>query len=148
MFSWADFEQAAPELAALGRERIERHGFMLLGTVRRDGTARISPVGVRLVGDQLALCMVRGSTKLRDVLRDPRILLHSPVLNADDPNDELKLRGAALQVEDPELRQAAALWEPPPELEVFVVDVESAAFVAWSKGELTTTRWSRDRGLY
>ena len=27
MFSWADFEQAAPELAGIGGERIERHGF-------------------------------------------------------------------------------------------------------------------------
>ena len=142
MSTWDDFEQAAPELAAIGRERIERHGFMLLGTIRRDGTPRISPVEVRIVDGELAMCLVRGSTKERDVRRDPRVVLHSPMLNADDPNDELKLRGRLVEVEDPALREAAALWTPPPELDVFALDVESAAFVEWSKGEMTVRRWS------
>jgi hypothetical protein len=148
MFSWADFEQAAPELAGIARERIENHGFMLLGTIRRDGTPRISPVEVRVVEGRLVMSVVRGSTKERDIQRDPRIVLHSPMLHSDDPNDELKLRGRAAAVEDEQLAKAAALWTPPPELDVFCVDIESAAFLAWSKGELTMTRWSRSRGLY
>ena len=142
MFSWADFEQAAPDLAAIGRERIERHGFMLLGTVRHDGTARISPVGVKLVEDQLTMSFVRDSAKERDVRRDPRILLHSPVLHGGDPNDELKLRGRALEIEDERMREQAALWTPPPELVVFCFDVVSAAFVEWSQGEMKLRRWS------
>jgi hypothetical protein len=148
MVSWTDFEQAAPELAALGRERIERHGFMLLGTVRRDGAARISAVEVRLVRGHLAMSFIHGSTKERDVRRDQRILLHSPMLNADDPNDEFKLRGRAVAIEDPELRATAALWEPPPELDAFVLDVESAAFLAWSQGEMRMIRWNRADGLH
>ena len=148
MFAWADFEQGAPELAAIGREKIEQHGFMLLGTTRRDGTARISPVEVRIVDGQLTMSFVRSSTKVRDVRRDPRVLLHSPMVNADDPNDEFKLRGDAVEVEDPQVREAAKLWQPPPELDVFSVDIESAAFVVWSKGEMRMTRWSRDRGLH
>ena len=148
MVSWADFEQAAPELAAASRERIERHGFMLLGTVRRDGTARISTVGVRLVSGELTMSLVRGSTKERDLRRDPRCLLHSPMLHGNDPNDELKLRGRVVQVEDADLREAAALWTPPPPLDVFTFDLESAAFLEWSKGEMTMARWGSDRGLY
>jgi hypothetical protein len=141
MVSWGEFEQAAPELATIGRERIERHGFMLLGTVRRDGTARISPVGVRLVEGELAVCLIEGSAKERDLRRDPRVLLHSPVLHADDPNDELKVRGRAVEVADPGLRGLAALWKPPPPLVVYRIEVESAAFLAWSKGEVAITRW-------
>jgi Pyridoxamine 5'-phosphate oxidase len=148
VFSWLDFEQAAPELAALGRERVERHGFMMLGTVRRDGTARISAVEVRLVRGHLTMSVIRGSAKEHDVRRDPRILLHSPMLNADDPNDEFKLRGRAVAIEDQGLRAAAASWNPPPELEAFVVDLESAAFLAWSEGEMRMTRWSRAHGLH
>lgn len=120
---------------------------MLLGTTRRDGTARISAVGVRIVGGELTMSFVAGSTKERDVRRDSRILLHSPMLHADDPNDEFKLRGRAVEVEDADVRARAALWDPPPELVVFRVEVESAAFLEWSKGELTMTRWSADRGL-
>jgi hypothetical protein len=148
MFSWTDFEQAAPELARLGRERVERYGFMLLGTVRRDGTARISAVEVRLVKGHLAMSFIHGSRKERDVRRDPRILLHSPMLNADDPNDEFKLRGRAVAIEDAELRAAAAVWNPPPELDPFTVDIESAAFLAWSQGEMQMIRWSRAHGLH
>lgn len=70
------------------------------------------------------------------------------MLHGDDPNDELKLRGRAVEVEDERLREEAALWTPPPELDVFSLDVESAAFVAWSKGGKEVTRWSRSRGLY
>ena len=148
MVSWTDFEQAAPELAALGRERVERHGFMLLGTVRQDGTGRISAVEVRLVEGHLAMSLIHGSTKERDVRRDPRILLHSPMLNSDDPNDEFKLRGRAVAIEDPALRAAAALWKPPPELDAFTVDIDSAAFLAWTQGKMRMIRWSRAHGLH
>jgi hypothetical protein len=36
MFRWADFEAAAPELAAQGRELIEVLPFRPRGTIRRD----------------------------------------------------------------------------------------------------------------
>jgi Pyridoxamine 5'-phosphate oxidase len=148
MARWAEFEQAAPELAAIGRDCVERYGFMLLGTVRRDGTARISPVGVRLVNDELAMSFIARSTKEQDVRRDPRVLLHSPVLHADDPNSEFKLRGRAFEIDDERLARKAAMWHPPPPLVAFRVEVEHAAYLAWSKGEVTVTRWSAQRGLH
>jgi hypothetical protein len=148
MFSWADFEQEAADLVAVSRERIEQNGFMLLGTIRRDGTPRISPVEVRLVEGHLALNLVRGSRKEMDVRRDPRIVLHDPVLSSDDPAEELKLRGRLVETEDERVRKAAKLWTPPPEFDVFCLDLESAALLRWSQGEMTMTRWRRDRGLY
>jgi hypothetical protein len=150
MVRWADFEAAAPELASLGRERLEGLGFALVGTIRRDGTPRISPVEVRFVQGELAMNMVSDSLKARDLDRDPRILLHSPMLNADDPNDEFKLRGRAVVATDEKLCAAVAdlTWHPPPPSRAFVLDLESAAFVAWSKGEMTVTRWSTERGPY
>jgi Pyridoxamine 5'-phosphate oxidase len=141
MSTWDEFEEATPELAAEAHRRIEEHGFMLLGTIRRDGTPRISPVEARIVEGELALCFLRGSTKERDVRRDPRVLLHSPVLNSGDPNSELKLRGRLRPVEDEAFRAAAALWTAPPEFDVFRLDLESAALIEWSKGEMTVSRW-------
>ncbi len=79
MFQWADFEAAAPELAAQGRELIESFRFVLAGTIRRDGTPRISPVEAHIVGGHLMLVMISGTRKAGDLLRDPRILLNSPV---------------------------------------------------------------------
>src|SRR5437764_8262772 len=49
MFRWADFEAAAPELAAPGRELIERFRFGLVGTILLDGTPRISPGETHIV---------------------------------------------------------------------------------------------------
>jgi Pyridoxamine 5'-phosphate oxidase len=141
MSTWSEFEERAPELEAAARERIERHGFMLLGTIRRDGTPRISPVEARLVRGELALCFVRGSTKQLDVRRDPRVLLHSPMLHSDDPNEELKLRGRLVEVGDADLRAAASLWTPPPELDVYALALESVALVEWSKGDMSVRRW-------
>jgi len=142
MSTWGEFEEAAPELAKAARERIERHGFMLLGTIRRDRTPRISPVEVRLVRGELAVCFVRGSTKQLDVQRDPRVVLHSPMLHSDDPNEELKLRGRLVEVADADLRMAAALWTPPPELDIYVLRLDSVALVEWSKGDMSVRRWT------
>jgi hypothetical protein len=143
MFSWSQFERAEPKLASVGREKIERLGFMLLGTIRLDGTPRISPVEVRVVEGELVFNLVRPSTKLADVRRDRRVLLHSPMLNADDPNDEFKLRGRAVDIEDPALREKAALWTAPPAFDAFRVDLESVAFVEWAKGERSVSLWIR-----
>ena len=85
MFQWANFEAVAPTLAAQGRELIEHFRFVLVGTIRRDGTPRISPVEARLVRGHLMLVMIPGTLKARDLLGDPRILVNSPITHPDDP---------------------------------------------------------------
>lgn len=70
MFQWANFEAAAPLLAAHGRELIERFRFVLVGTIRSDGTPRISPVEAHIVRGHLMLVMIPGTLKARDLLRD------------------------------------------------------------------------------
>ena len=49
--NWARFTEATPELAELGRERFARHDLCLVGTLRRDGSPRISPCELDLVAD-------------------------------------------------------------------------------------------------
>jgi hypothetical protein len=154
MSQWTDFETAAPELAAQGRELIERFRFVLVGTIRRDGTPRISPVEAHVVGGHLMLVMISGTLKARDLLRDPRILLNSPVTHPDDPNAEFKLRGRAVEIQDQELQRAtadaikaASGWRPPEGWHFFSIDIEEAAFIAWEGGEMRMARWNLDRGI-
>jgi len=154
MFRWTDFETAAPELAAQGCELIERFRFVLVGTIRQDGTPRISPVEAHLVRGHLMLVMIADTLKARDLLRDPRILLNSPVIHPDDPNAEFKLRGRVVAIQDQALREAtadaikaASGWRPPESWHFFSIDIEDAAFIVWKEGEMHMTRWSRDRGL-
>lgn len=154
MFRWIDFEAAAPEVAAQGRELIERFRFVLVGTIRQDGTPRISPVEAHIVRGHLMLVMIPGTLKARDLLRDPHILLNSPVTHPDDPNAEFKLRGRAVETRDPVLLEAtadasaaASAWRPPQGWHFFSIDVEDAAFIAWQAGEMRMAHWNRDRGL-
>jgi hypothetical protein len=154
MAQWANFEAVAPTLAAQGRELIEHFRFVLVGTIRRDGTPRISPVEARLVRGHLMLVMIPGTLKARDLLRDPRILVNSPITHPDDPNSEFKLRGRVIEIQDPELREATASaieatsgWRPPDVWHFFALDIEEAAFLAWQHGILDLTSWNRDRGL-
>lgn len=41
---WSELERAQPGLAGLGQERLLAPGVVLVATIRRDGTPRLSPV--------------------------------------------------------------------------------------------------------
>jgi hypothetical protein len=154
VFRWADFESAAPDLALQVRELIDRTGFVLVGTIRRDGSPRISPVEARIVQGQLMLVMIRGTHKARDVLRDSRLVLNTPVFDPAEPGCELKLRGRAVVVEDRSLLDATAKateeasgWRPPADWHFFSIEVEDVALMEWDRGALAMTRWVPERGL-
>jgi len=74
MASWQEFETAAPEIAKLGGRRIEVMRVGFLGTLRRDGSPRISPVEPYLSQGQLLFGAMSWSLKCRDLLRDSRCL--------------------------------------------------------------------------
>ena len=80
---WSELERRQPRLGALGRQRLLDPGVVLVGTIRRDGTPRISPVEPWIMDGVLWLSMMWGSTKAADLLRDPRTLVHNPVSNRD-----------------------------------------------------------------
>lgn len=85
MATWGAFERAAPVLARLGRERLERRGLAFIGTLRKDGGPRLSPVEILFVDEHLYVGMMPRSMKARDLLRDARCALHSVTV---DPNGE------------------------------------------------------------
>ena len=79
MLIWEELEQAAPELAAHGRELIERFQFVLVGTLTKDGSPRITPVEAYIIDGHLLVNMIPRSLKALDLLRDPRVYVHAPV---------------------------------------------------------------------
>ena len=127
---------------------------MLAGTIRRDGTPRISPVETHLVRGHLMVVMIEGTLKARDVARDPRIVLNAPVVDPSDPVEELKLRGRALPVDDREQRAAtvdaierASGWRPRDSWHFLSIDVDDAAYIAWKAGVMEMTRWTPAGGI-
>jgi hypothetical protein len=149
--SWQDMELGAPEIARPGTERITAARVALLGTVRRDGSPRISPIEPYLARGQLLVGAIAWSRKAGDLLRDPRYVLHSAVTGPDSGEGELKLRGSAVAAGD-DLRRATAeawwsAWAPDKAI-VFLLHIDQAAFIEWDieQGLMTVHRWSPEGG--
>ena len=138
---WSELTAASPQLAAIGRERIDHVGLILLGTLRRDGYPRISPVEPVFVGGELELGMIWQSKKALDLLRDPRCTVHSVVADRNGAEGEFKAWGRAQDVRDPAERERYCValhekigWRPKEPFHVFRLDVESAAYRVFKEG--------------
>jgi hypothetical protein len=128
-----------PRLGAIAHERLIGPGVLLVVTVRRDGTPRLSPVEPFVLDGDLWLSMLLGSLKATDLRRDPRVLVHSVVTGPDGGEGEVKLRGTAEEVPD-EARQrryadavtAALPWSPEVgRFHLFRVDVADVTYVRY-----------------
>ena len=148
---WRDLEAAAPEIARLGKERFDRARVALLGTLRKDGSPRISPVEPYLTQGHLLFGAMSWSLKRRDLLRDPRCVLHSAISDPDGGEGELKLYGRAVEADD-QIRERCQGWwseRPADAATVFALDIEQAAFVSWDteRGQMIVQRWSPERSF-
>jgi hypothetical protein len=82
------------------------------------------------------------STKATDLLRDPRILLHSVITSRDGAEGECKVRGTVRAEHDPAVQRryadavAASLgWNPQPgRFHLFAVDVSQVTFIGYDPG--------------
>ena len=128
MISWHELETAAPPIAQLGRQRLERSRVALLGTLRRDGSPRISPVEPYLSQGHLLFGAMSWSLKTRDLQQDPRCVLHSAVTAPDAGEAEFKLYGRAVEAPS-EIREGSHGWwheQPASAAVVFVLTIEQA----------------------
>jgi len=131
--------------------RLAAAGVAMLGTLRRDGSPRISPIEPCIAEGQLLIGAMVWSGKAGDLRRDPRYALQSVVTGPDSGEGELKLYGRAAEA-GPDLRGAAAdawwLARPPDLSAVFTLNIGQAAFVGWDidRGLMTIHRWSPRRG--
>ena len=135
MLTWQEFEQAAPEIAANGRELIERFQFVLVGTLTKDGSPRITPVEAYIIDGHLLVNMIPRSLKALDLLRDPRVYVHAPV-TAKGGDPEFKLGGRADVLTDESLKGKLddlfwelIKWRPRPDSHYFEILGERAAWV-------------------
>jgi len=147
--NWIEFSQAAPGLARLFRERLDKTGLALIGTIRKDGTPRISPLEAGALEDHLPLGGMWQSKKFLDLIRDPRCLVHTVVSNKDGQEGEVKLRGRVVEVTDPAMRERNAQhafdttgWRPKEPYHLYWLDIDSAAFIQYSgSGKQTVKTW-------
>jgi len=155
VMQWMDLEESAPGLAELGRRRLLEPGVVLVGTLRRDGSPRISPVEPFVLDGELWLSMLWGSHKAKDLLRDPRLLVHSVVTGRDGSEGEFKVRGRAHPQEDHEVQERyadavseALGWRPTPgKVHLFSVDIDSVSYLRYDEatGDQYVALWPEAR---
>jgi hypothetical protein len=152
---WSELETRQPRLAELGRRRLLAPGVVLVATVRRDGTPRVSPVEPYLMDDDLWLSMLWQSTKAKDLTHDPRILVHSIITSRDGGDGEYKVRGRAEATDDPAVqrRYAEAVadslgWRPEPgRFHLVAVDIDEITVIRYddATGDQYVARWPEGR---
>jgi len=139
---WDDFKREAPALAELGEKRFDSTGLILLGTLRRNGFPRISPIEPLFCDGELELGMIWRSPKALDLLRDPRCVLHSTVTDRDGKEGDFKAYGRAVELKDLDARRryceglfAKIGWRPQePSFHVFTIDLESVGYIIFEDG--------------
>jgi hypothetical protein len=137
-----EVELGAPEIARLSAARVA-----MLGTLRRDGSPRISPIEPCIVNGRLLAGVMRWSAKAADLRRDPRYVLHSIVTGPDTGEGELKLHGIAVEAGSGPRGAAAEAWwsaQRPDNAIVYVLRIGQALFVTWDidRGVMAVHRWS------
>jgi hypothetical protein len=142
--TWRKFEAGAPAMAAFGREQFSSR-IALIGTIRRDGSPRLSCIDPFIMEGDLYLGMMWRSYKALDLLRDPRIVIRNAICSNAGDEVELTLRGRVVEIGDPQVRQrfiamTGTPWKEP-HFHLFSVDIESAACVAYGAGEQSVSLW-------
>jgi hypothetical protein len=146
---WEDVDQQAPELATVMHERLIAPGVLLVATIRRDGTPRVSPVEPLLLDGDLWLSMMWQSLKATDLLHDNRILVHSITTTREGGEGEIKVRATAVPVGDPTLRSrycdavAVLGWRPEePHFHLFRIDIADVTLIRYAPtGDQYVARW-------
>jgi hypothetical protein len=151
---WQQLVDEQPRLAERARERLVEPGVVLVATIRRDGTPRVSPVEPFVLDGGLWLSMLWGSHKAADLVRDPRVLVHSVVTGRDGGDGEVKVRGRVRVEDDPGVQRAYADavstelgWSPVVgRFHLFEVIVEEVASLRYGeRGDQHVALWPSGR---
>lgn len=101
MTTWSEFAAEAPTISALFLRRHAATGNLcLLGTVRADGSPRISPIEPVIFEDMLVLAGMPDTRKFHDLARDPRFCLHTATVDTQVTDGDAKLFGAVTDLRD------------------------------------------------
>jgi hypothetical protein len=103
MVSWREIDASEPEYAAGIVKLFDAHKHKTMATLRKDGSPRISGIECNFDEGELWLGMMPGSLKAADVLRDPRVAIHSASDDSDGTTSwpgDAKVAGRLVEVTD------------------------------------------------
>ena len=161
MASFADVENAEPDLAHRVRAILSSTTNAVLGTIRRDGSPRLSGADPYFYDGQLRIWSMPRARKGQDLRRDPRVAVHSIPWDSRRLRDgaaevgeaDAKVSGTAVLVTDADERSAFRAWfksergvEPPEDWDLFTIDIDALTVVSVDGGQLVVDRWSTNDG--
>jgi len=152
---WDAFTEACPQIATIAEERLRTDEVVMLGTIRPDGRPRLSPCELDFAADRLCFGMMWQSRKALDLLRDPRLVVHSVPIGRMNPGGDIKLTGLAVEETDQAIRDVytTALrhridWVPDEPFHIFSLDVQEAAVMRFGeKAQRLALRWDETTGF-
>ena len=163
MTSFHDVERVEPDLADRARAILSSTTNAVLGTIRRDGSPRLSGADPYFHDGQLRIWSMPQARKGQDLRRDPRVALHSIPWDsrrlrdgaADVGPADAKVSGTAVLTTDADDRRGFRAWltsergaEPPEDWDLFTIDIESVTVVFVEGGQLVVDRWSASDGRH
>jgi nitroimidazol reductase NimA-like FMN-containing flavoprotein (pyridoxamine 5'-phosphate oxidase superfamily) len=161
MASFADVENVEPDLADRVRAILSSTTNAVLGTIRRDGSPRLSGADPYFHDGQLRIWSMPGARKGQDLRRDPRVALHSIPWDSRKLRDgagevgeaDAKVSGTAVLISDPRELSAFRTWlesergfEPPTDWDLFTIDIDALTVISVDTGRLVVDRWSTTEG--
>ena len=152
MITFEEFAQQAPRIAEVFRRRHQATGNLcLLGTTRSDGWPRVSPMEPRITGEHLCLVGMPGTTKFKDLQRDPRFCLHTATVDPQLGDGDAKLFGRVVDRHEDEDLQRRFVEEMYEESgydfrderfdPFFVADITGASALRLADDKLLITTW-------
>jgi len=161
MASFAHVESLEPDLAQRVRSILTSTTNAVLGTLRRDGSPRLSGADAHFHDGQLRIWSMPDARKGQDLRRDPRVSVHSIPWDSRKLRDgaadvgaaDAKVSGTAALVTDPEVVSAFRTWwqsergaEPPEDWDLFTIDIDTLTVVFVDDGRLVVDQWSTSDG--
>lgn len=145
MAQWADIEKVEPGLASQIRARFEGHPHHVLGTVRLDGSPRLSGINVFFNDGCLWFGSMASARKVDDIRRDPRVAFYSAPLDEHMNGGDASVSGIARPLSAKRVNE----WRPesPADGEFFEVDIIRLHLVEVVAEELIVSMWDNAHGL-
>lgn len=149
MATWLEVTAAAPEFAVTVQAIFDAHKHKVLATLRKDGSPRLSGMEATFNDGELWLGMMPRSLKALDLLRDPRLALHSATVDTELTLGDAKLSGRAIEVTDPEAWKSVVEAGPPTDdSHLFRVDILEISLIRVGDpaDHLVIESWTPGRG--
>lgn len=151
MPTFADLEAAAPSIAEFLGRRMADTGLSFVATTRSDGWPRVSPMEIFVHEGRIYVGSMPQAVKARDLQRDPRCCVITPLADKDDLAGEAKVFCRAREIEAGDEWHAVRKgfeeqrgFDPigePGGAHLFELDIEAAAWQRVEDDTWRTTSW-------